>query len=153
MEKIIVITGAGGILCSSFAEFLAKNIKMNKLGGNSFDIYYRNEFFLSVNMKVAGKHNVYNALGAAAAAYSLGIDSSSIKEGLEEFGGTKRRFDKLGEFNGITVIDDYAHHPTEIKATLETAKSLGYKNVWCIMDVRGTFLITKYDVVKCRFMS
>ncbi len=116
------------------AEFIAKNIQNNNLGGVSFDIYYKEELFVSLDMRVAGEHNVYNATGAAAAAFALGVDKEAIKKGLEEFGGTKRRFEKLGEVGGITVIDDYAHHPTEIAATLKTAKSLGYNNVWCVFQ-------------------
>lgn len=116
------------------AEFIAKNIQNNSFGGVSFDIYYKEELFVSLDMRVAGEHNVYNATGAAAAAFALGVDKDAIKKGLEEFGGTKRRFEKLGEVDGITVIDDYAHHPTEIAATLKTAKGLGYNNVWCIFQ-------------------
>lgn len=116
------------------ADFIAKNIENNDLGGVSFEIFYHEKPLVSLKMRVAGEHNVYNATAAAAAAYSLGISPEAIKTGLEEFGGTKRRFEKLGEFDGITVIDDYAHHPTEIAATLKTAKSQGYNNVWCIFQ-------------------
>ncbi len=116
------------------ADFIAKNIKNNDRGGVSFEIFYHEKPLVSLKMGVAGEHNVYNATAAAAAAYSLGITPEAIKAGLEEFGGTKRRFEKIGEFDGITVIDDYAHHPTEIAATLKTAKGQGYNNVWCIFQ-------------------
>ncbi len=116
------------------ADFIAKNIKNNDFGGVSFDIYLHGEKYLSLNMHIAGEHNVYNATGAAAAAYALGIDKNAIKAGLEEFGGTKRRFEKVGKFSGVTVIDDYAHHPTEIKATLKTAKELNFNRVWCVFQ-------------------
>ncbi len=116
------------------ADFTAKNSKTNTKNGTSFDIFHNGEKFISLDMNVAGEHNVYNATAAAAAAYALGIDKEAIKKGLEEFGGTKRRFERLGEFNGVTVIDDYAHHPTEISATLTTAKQLGYNKVWCIFQ-------------------
>ncbi len=116
------------------ADFIAKNIHNNNKGGVTFDIIYNGEHFVLLEMGVAGLHNVYNATAAAAAAYALGVSKESIKKGLEEFGGTKRRFEKLGEFDGVTVIDDYAHHPTEIEATLKTAKGLGYNNVWCVFQ-------------------
>ncbi len=116
------------------ADFIAKNIRNNDAGGASFDIYHKGELFVSLDMHSPGEHNVYNATAAAAAAFALGVSTDGIKRGLEEFGGTKRRFERLGEFEGLTVIDDYAHHPTEIEATLKTAKSLGYGNVWCIFQ-------------------
>ncbi len=116
------------------ADFIAKIVGKNGKNGVSFEIRHKGEVFVSLDMQVAGEHNVYNATAAAAAAYALGIDKDAIKAGLEAFGGTKRRFEKLGEFNGVTVIDDYAHHPTEISATLKTAKGLGYNNVWCVFQ-------------------
>lgn len=116
------------------SDFLAKNIRGNDLKGVSFDVYSGGEKYISLDLRVAGEHNILNALAALTAAHALGIEKEAIKAGLEEFGGTKRRFERLGEFDGITVIDDYAHHPTEIMATLKTAKSQGYNNVWCIFQ-------------------
>ena len=116
------------------AQFIAKNIRNNEARGVSFDVYFENKPFVSLDLSVAGTHNVYNATAATAAAYALGVGAEAIKAGLEKFGGTKRRFETVGEFNGVTVIDDYAHHPTEISATLTTAKGQGYNNVWCIFQ-------------------
>ena len=116
------------------ADFKAENIKETSDGKTSYDIMLRGEYFATINLNVPGRHNVLNSLGAALAAYSLGIDKDAIIEGLSSFGGTKRRFEKIGEMAGITVIDDYAHHPTEIKGTLETAKKLGAERVWCIFQ-------------------
>lgn len=81
---------------------------------------------------------MYNSLGAAVCAIYMGIDSEAIKKGLFQFGGTKRRFEKIGTFKTkdggeAVIIDDYAHHPTEIKATLDTAKQTG-KNYWCVFQ-------------------
>jgi UDP-N-acetylmuramate--alanine ligase len=73
-------------------------------------------------LKVPGKHNVLNAAAAAACAVSYGISWDDIRKGLLLFEGTKRRFEKLGEFNGISLFDDYAHHPKEIEASLEAAR-------------------------------
>ena len=70
-----------------------------------------------------GEHNVYNSLAAIAVAIKLGLDLETIKKGLCGFSGTDRRFQKKGTFNGVTVVDDYAHHPDEITATLDSCKT------------------------------
>ena len=116
------------------ANFLAKNIENLPNGGCKYDILYDNEYFTTITLTVSGTHNVYNSLGAAAAAASLGISASDIQKGLESFEGTKRRYERIGEKNGFFVVDDYAHHPTEIKSTLETAKNLTKGTVWCIFQ-------------------
>ncbi len=90
-----------------------------------FRVYYHNEELGRVELKMPGLHNVYNALAAIATAVELNLDFSVIKEALKTFEGVKRRFQIKGEFNGITLVDDYGHHPTEIKATLSAAK-----NIW-----------------------
>lgn len=80
-------------------------------------------------LHVPGMHNVLNALGVIAAACELGVEVDLVKSGLLEFYGAGRRFDKLGSAQGITIIDDYAHHPTEVKATLDAAQSWGCRIV------------------------
>lgn len=81
-----------------------------------------------------GEHNVLNAAAAAVAGDLLGIAANVTAEGLFAFTGTDRRFQKKGELGGITIIDDYAHHPTEIRATLHAAKKYPCKNVWCVFQ-------------------
>lgn len=105
------------------AEFFADNIQHTP-SGSSFTILKNNARFIEINLNVPGIHNVSNSLAAAAAAVNLGCSAESIKEGLEAFFGTGRRFEKKGEYNGVPLIDDYAHHPTEIKATLNAARSV-----------------------------
>lgn len=113
------------------ADYTAENIIIEKDGRPSFDIFNKNRKVLNVSLNVAGDHNICNALGVTAACEFLGIEPEYIKSGLEEFKGAKRRFDRLGKtVTGVDVVDDYAHHPTEIKTTLETAKKMGYNNVW-----------------------
>ena len=85
-------------------------------------------------VSVNGEHNVSNALSAIAVADLLGVPFTKIKEGLKSFHGTDRRFEYKGEVNGVTVIDDYAHHPTEINATLTAAKEYPHKEIWCIFQ-------------------
>ncbi len=116
------------------AHFTATNIHANDMDGISFDALFEGKLYVSLDLKVAGRHNVYNALGALAASYALGISPESAKLGLEEFTGAKRRFEKVGKMGDVTVIDDYAHHPTEIAATLNTAKEHYSGNVWCIFQ-------------------
>ncbi len=113
-------------------EWTAKNI--NVPGGfySSYDVYRNNEFVTEVELSVPGEHNILNSLCAFAAAYESGADTDSICKGLKEFKGASRRFELLGTYNGITFADDYAHHPAEIKVTLEAAKKMGYKNVWAV---------------------
>ncbi len=76
----------------------------------------------TINLALPGTHNVRNALGAAAAARALGVEWSAIQEGIEAFEGVRRRFQNLGQVRGVRVVDDYAHHPTEITAALEAAR-------------------------------
>ncbi len=87
-----------------------------------------------IALGVPGVHNVYNSLAAIAAAHELGIENEQIKAGLLAFAGTHRRFEKKGELRGITIIDDYAHHPQEIAATLSTAQNYPHKEVWCVFQ-------------------
>lgn len=88
----------------------------------------------SVSLSVPGMHNVSNALCAIAAARFLGIPFDAIQKGLTAFTGVGRRFERKGTKCGVDVIDDYAHHPTEIAATLKLASTLGYKNVYCVFQ-------------------
>ena len=116
------------------AAVSARNIQADENGYPVFDLFENNVFLFRVTLKVPGRHNVYNALAAAAIAISLHIDTKHIHRALSSFTGTKRRFEHIGTYNGATIVDDYAHHPTEIAATLATAKSLNYQRVICIFQ-------------------
>lgn len=87
-----------------------------------------------IDLMVPGIHNVYNSLAAIAAALELGISIDTIRQGLSGFYGTNRRFEKKGELNGVTVIDDYAHHPDEIRATLSAAAHYPHKTLWVVFQ-------------------
>ena len=108
----------------------AGNIVWNQ-GRPSFDVMVHGELYTQLSLQVAGRHNLLNALAAAAAAYVLGIPGDAVRAGLEAFSGAGRRFEFKGECNGARVYDDYAHHPSELHALLEMAKSLGYQRVVC----------------------
>lgn len=97
-----------------------------------FDVFINGEFYQNISLNVPGKHNMLNALAAVAAAYALKMDKNGIKKGLEKFTGSSRRFQKLGEMQcGAVVVDDYAHHPSEMRATLETARSMNFERIIC----------------------
>ena len=87
---------------------------------------------MDVALSVPGEHNIKNALSAIGAAEFLGISYADIKKGLSAFCGTGRRFERKGKIDGAYLIDDYAHHPTEIKATLGAAQNVGNGRVFCI---------------------
>lgn len=108
----------------------AKNLTWNH-GRPDFDIYIHGELFTHLSLRVAGLHNVYNALGAAAAAYALWIPRTAVRQGLEDFSGAVRRFERKGVCNGAEIYDDYAHHPAELHALLSMAQTLGYDRVIC----------------------
>lgn len=87
-----------------------------------------------IELFVPGKHNILNSLAAIAASDLLGVSYEKIKIGLKNFKGSGRRFEYIGKINGVTVVDDYAHHPTEIEATLKAAKELNFKRVWVLFQ-------------------
>ncbi len=93
-------------------------------GGSRFTLSHRGKLLGLVELRVPGRHNLENALAAAAAALAFGLPFPAIREGLFAFRGTGRRFEPLGRVNGARVYDDYAHHPTEVEATLKTARTL-----------------------------
>ena len=114
-------------------DFYAKNVEMVRAYAH-FDAYHKGEFLGKVSLNVPGEHNVYNALAALAAAVYNGIDAKEAIAALEHFGGAGRRFEKLGTYNGIDIADDYAHHPAELKVTLEAAMKMGYNKVWAVFQ-------------------
>lgn len=118
----------------SSMDYCAANIAHDTFGNASFDLIKNGTFIDRISLSVNGDHNVSNALSALAVADLLDIPSSISGKGLSGFKGTKRRFEYKGRINGITVIDDYAHHPTEIKAALTAAKNYPHREIWCIFQ-------------------
>lgn len=112
------------------ADCRGENLTWNH-GLPSFDIVIDGKLYTSLSLHTAGRHNVLNALAAAAAAYVLGIPGEAVKAGLEAFSGAGRRFEYKGEYNGAKIYDDYAHHPGELHALLTAARSMGYQRVIC----------------------
>ena len=114
-------------------DYYAKNVEYTA-GYPSFDVYSNGKFVTHVSLNVTGEHNILNALATIAVCCLLGIDADIASKGIETFRGTHRRFEKKGVINGATIIDDYAHHPTEIKATLKAAKSFEPKRIRCVFQ-------------------
>lgn len=125
------------------AAWQAKNIIHEPDGKNTFDVFYRGELFGNFHLNVPGDHNIMNALASIASAHYLGISAADCRKGLLHFTGTERRFQRKGEKNGIVVIDDYAHHPTEIKAALAAAKKVQHNTTWCVFQPH-TYSRTKF---------
>ena len=116
------------------SDYSACGIAYDGNGHVSFDLLKHGEKTDRISLSVTGDHNVSNALSAIAVADLLDIPVDTTKNGLLSFTGTDRRFEYKGEFNGVTVVDDYAHHPTEIEATLKAAKHYPHEKVWCVFQ-------------------
>ena len=101
----------------------------------SFHVNYNGEDFGKIQLAIPGEHNILNATAAFACCHMLGVSPAVIKETLEKFTGTERRFDIKGVYGrGFKLVDDYAHHPTEIKATLAAASNLPHNKLWCLFQ-------------------
>ena len=132
---------SGGLPCrvvtfghSSESDYSAADITYDTFARPTFNLMEQGKKAGTITLGVPGEHNVYNALAAIATAKALGIPDAAIAEGLLHFTGTDRRFEKKGELNGITIIDDYAHHPQEIAATLKAAHNYPHKKLWCVFQ-------------------
>jgi UDP-N-acetylmuramate--L-alanine ligase len=114
-------------------DFYATDITPGLLGMR-FKVWHQNDPLTEMELSIPGKHNVYNALAAFAVCYNMDIPAENIKEALSSFNGAGRRFEKIYSCDRLTLIDDYAHHPTEIKATLKAAKDLNFKRVTVVFQ-------------------
>ena len=115
-------------------DYSAANITFDDMGRGAFDLVEQGAALGHISLSVVGMHNISNALAAAALALNLGISMEAVAGGLASFTGTDRRFELKGTVGGVTVIDDYAHHPTEIKATLSSALKYPHKDLWCVFQ-------------------
>ena len=116
------------------SDYTAENITFDELGHASFDCVIRGEKAGRISLSVPGRHNILNALAAAACGRTLGIPDSIAFKGIGSFTGTNRRFEIKGKLGDITVVDDYAHHPSEIRATLEAAKMYPHRDLWLVFQ-------------------
>ncbi len=118
----------------SDCDYYPKDITYDASGCPSFYLMRRDGKEESFSLRVPGEHNVYNAIAAIALADLLEIPDSVTARALLSYGGTDRRFEYKGKVNGFTIIDDYAHHPTEIKATLHAAANYPHHTIWCVFQ-------------------
>lgn len=135
----------------SNANIVAENITYDNFGRASFDVVKDNSNLFRVELGTTGKHNVLNALSVVATALIVGVEQSVIINSLRECRGAHKRFENKGEYNGAKIIDDYAHHPVEIKATLNTAKLLDSNKRYVVFQPH-TYTRTKTlfnEFVKC----
>lgn len=116
------------------ADLIAKDITYNNKGCASFTVYKDNSNLFNVTLNNPGEHNILNALSAIAVSLIFNVPTDKIVSGLEKCTGAHKRFEYKGEINGVTVIDDYAHHPTEIKATLKTASKIPHNKTYCVFQ-------------------
>lgn len=127
------------------ADYMAQNIDYSE-DFTTYDIYYKNEFLANMKIHLKGVHNVYNSLAVFASLHQAGVDMDLVLPHFATFTGMGRRFEKVCNFDGISVYDDYAHHPTEIKATLSSAKSFKGRNVIAVFQPhRYTRLMNLWD--------
>jgi UDP-N-acetylmuramate--alanine ligase len=124
---------SGRIVTFGFSEsndYYPVNIVYDQ--GTRFDLVKQGDFLAGIKLNVPGEHNILNAVAACSAAHSAGISETALSKGLESFTGAGRRFETHAVVNGVTVVDDYAHHPLEIEVTLKAAKTMGFKRVWAV---------------------
>lgn len=115
-------------------EYYPENIRQISGFNTEFSLMRNGEKLSDISIFVPGIHNVLNAVAACAAAIECGVEPKDLATGLKNFRGAGRRFELLAEINGITVADDYAHHPAELTVTLNAAKSMNFKRVWAVFQ-------------------
>lgn len=115
-------------------DYYPENIAFTRGAFAKYDICRKGERLGTVQLGVPGRHNILNSLAATAAAVYNGVEISECIKSLEQFYGAGRRFEMLGEYNGITFADDYAHHPAELRVTLDAAAKMDYNAVWAVFQ-------------------
>ena len=143
-ERVIKATKANVITFGIDREcdFKAENIKFTEEGYPTYTLNIKGQELWPVKLQVMGKHNIYNSLAAIATAYIHGIKMEDIIERISLYTGVHRRLELKGFINGVKVVDDYAHHPTEIEATLEAINNTSKGSIYCIFQPH-TFSRTK----------
>ena len=124
------------------SDFYFKNVSYDEKHYQSFDVYNKNNFIGRMRQKLIGKHNALNFIAALIVLLNLGLTFEEVKNSLEDFKGARRRLEVKKIVNGITYIDDYAHHPTEIEASLNALKEIKYNNLYLVFQPH-TFTRTK----------
>lgn len=110
-------------------DYYPKNIKFSQSQSAIFDLMHKGNCITHIDLSIPGKHNIYNALAAIISCLEVGVSPSTLSESIKTFKGVHRRFEILDDINGITIADDFAHHPNEVRATITTAKGMSFKRV------------------------
>ncbi len=130
------------------ADYMPQNIQIKGMETN-FDLFFKGDFLVNVELHVPGMHNIYNATAALAVANGIGINMKDAADALSCFSGAKRRFQVIGDISGTKIIDDYAHHPTEIMAALNAARSCNPTKIYAIFQphryTRTKFLAKEFS--------
>lgn len=139
VNTLKAMEGIGGKTLITFGfqntnDWYPENIGTVRGAFYGFDVMHSGEKLGRIQLNVPGRHNILNALAAIAASVHAGAEFTACKAGLEAFGGAGRRFEMLGVYNGITFADDYAHHPAELRVTLESAMKMDYNRVWAVFQ-------------------
>lgn len=116
------------------SNYMAKNIDFNDLGYARYDLYFNNTYLVNIELNIPGIHNVYNSLAAFAVSKEYILDIDTIKLGIKEYKGVERRFQTVGKYKSVLVIDDYAHHPTELITTLKSSKNIKCNQTWAVFQ-------------------
>ena len=135
-KKVIENTNANiiGFGINTKTDYSAENISFSEKGYPTFMLNINGNTLYPVKLNVMGIHNVYNALASIAITHTLGVPIEVVLDAIEDYKGTHRRLEFKGIIDGIKIIDDYAHHPTEIKASLEALKNSTHEKIWCIFQ-------------------
>ncbi|HEX2945693.1 MAG TPA: UDP-N-acetylmuramate--L-alanine ligase [Clostridia bacterium] len=124
-------------------DWSAANITFDDMGCATYTLMHRNKPAAEIRLRVPGIHNVSNSVAAVAAGSIMGCSLATAVKALQKFNGTGRRFELKGVSEGVTVIDDYAHHPTEVASTLKAAQNCAHSHIWCVFQPH-TYSRTKY---------
>ncbi len=119
---------------NNVASYMAKNIEYDKYGHPSYDLYIDNKYQERISLSVTGIHNVYNSLAAIGLSHQYINDIQVMQKALLKYTGVGRRFEHIGTYNGAEVYDDYAHHPSEIKTTVDSVKKTEHKESWAVFQ-------------------
>lgn len=115
-------------------DYYASDICMESGSHARFSLMHKGQKLADMTLKIPGRHNILNAVAAAAVACHMGVEPSAIEQSIDAFTGAGRRFEILGRPQGIVIADDYAHHPAELRATLTAAKEMGFQRVWAVFQ-------------------
>jgi len=135
-ERLMRVVAESGVRALTYGRSPVADVRCDdtRAASGEFAVTFPDEQSLEARIAIPGRHNVLNATAALAVADHLGLDVVAAAKTLAGFSGVRRRFEHVGSVDGVEVVDDYAHHPTEVKATLAAARTVGSDRVWVIFQ-------------------